>query len=118
MTHFLRLSRQSLTFALMIFFSALSWGQKDAGTIVGTVKDQSGAVVSDAKVTVTDADRGTSLQTKTNMTGEYIAGPLHIGSYNITVEKQGFKKAVVGPIVLDVQARPAVDVTLQVGQVA
>jgi hypothetical protein len=118
MSHFLRLSNLWFAFVFVLLFSALSWGQKDTGSIVGTVKDQSGAVVADAKVTVTDAERGTSLQTSTNMTGEYVAGPLHIGSYNVTVEKQGFKKAVVGPIVLDVQARPAVNVTLQVGQVA
>jgi outer membrane receptor protein involved in Fe transport len=118
MPHFFRWPSPLFAFVLVLLFSALSWGQKDTGSIVGTVKDQSGAVIADARVTVTDAERGTSLQTRTNMTGEYAAGPLHIGSYNVTVEKQGFKKAIVGPIVLDVQARPAVNVTLQVGQVA
>ena len=118
MPHFSRWSNRLFAFVLVLCFSALCWGQKDTGSIVGTVKDQSGAVIADAKVTVTDADRGTSVQTSTSMTGEYVAGPLHIGSYNVTVEKQGFKKFVVGPIVLDVQARPAVNVTLQVGQVA
>jgi len=117
MPHFLRWSNLWFAFVPVILLSALCWGQKDTGSIVGTVKDPSGAVIAGAKVTATDADRGTSFQTTTNMSGEYVAGPLRIGSYNVTVEKQGFKKAVVGPIVLDVQARPAVNVTLQVGQV-
>ncbi|MGA7379595.1 MAG: TonB-dependent receptor [Terriglobales bacterium] len=95
-----------------------AWAQKDTGSIVGVVKDPSGAVITGAKVTVTAVDQGTSFTISTNSAGEYVATPLRIGRYNVTVEKPGFKKEVVGPIVLDVQARPAVNVTLQVGQVA
>src|SRR5215813_632142 len=47
------------------------WAQKDAGSIVGMVRDNSGAVVADAKVAVTDVDRGTVFNTTTNSTGEY-----------------------------------------------
>lgn len=117
MPHFLRQSRLVVASVAMILLTTVCWGQKDSGTIVGTVRDPSGAVVAGAKVVATEADRGTSFETSTNMSGEYVAGPLRIGRYNITVEKAGFKKALVGPIVLDVQARPAIDVTLQVGQV-
>ena len=99
-------------------FVATAWAQKDTGSIVGVVRDPSGAVIAGAKVKVTEVDQGTSFDTSTNSLGEYVVTPLRIGRYDVTVEKQGFKKAVVGPIVLDVQARPAVDVTLQVGQVA
>ena len=116
MTHLLRRSARAL---FMIFLLVpFCWGQKDTGSLVGVVRDSSGAVIPNAKVTVTEPDQGTSFTTSTNASGEYIATPLRIGRYNITVEKQGFKKAVVGPVVLDVQARPAVNVTLQVGQVA
>jgi hypothetical protein len=118
MPHLLKHSRTLFASILMLAFATLCWGQKDTGSIVGTVKDPSGAVIVGAKVTVTDADRGTSFQTTTNLSGEYVATPLRIGRYNVTVEKQGFKKALIGPVVLDVQARPEVDVTLQVGQVA
>jgi Carboxypeptidase regulatory-like domain len=98
-------------------FAPHCWAQKDTGSIVGTVKDASGAVITGAKVVVTEADRGTSFITSTDTSGGYVATPLRVGRYNITVEKPGFKKALVGPVVLDVQARPAVDVILQVGQV-
>src|SRR5258708_6157120 len=94
-----------------------AWAQKDMGNIVGVVKDGAGAVVTDAKVDVTDVDRGTVFPTKTNSTGEFVAGPLKIGQYTGTVEKKGFQKAVAGPITLNVQDRIAVDVTLEVGTV-
>ncbi len=100
-----------------VFCCASAWAQKDTGAIAGTVRDASGGVVAGAKVVVTDVDRGTGLTTTTDKMGEYVAGPLKIGRYQLTVEKAGFKKEVVGPITLDVQERPAVDVTLHVGSV-
>jgi len=99
-------------------FAATALAQKDMGNIVGLVKDSTGAVVAGAKVTITDADRGTSVETTTDVQGAYVAGPLKIGRYSVTVEKQGFKKAVAGPLELNVQDRLAVDVTLQVGTVS
>jgi hypothetical protein len=91
------------------------WAQKDAGAIVGLVRDQSGAVVTGAKVTVTDADRGTELTLSTNDAGEYVASPLKIGRYTVTVEKKGFKKAVAGPVQVNIQDRVAVDLKLDPG---
>ncbi len=101
---------------VVLLLASVAWGQKDMGSMVGTVKDASGAVVPDAKVIVTDTDRGTTFQTTTNASGEYIANPLRVGRYNVTVEKEGFRKEIVGPVVVDVQSRPAVDVSLRVGQ--
>jgi hypothetical protein len=91
------------------------WAQKDAGAIVGLVRDQSGAVVTGAKVTVTDADRGVELTLSTNDAGEYVASPLKIGRYTVTVEKKGFKKAVAGPVQVNIQDRVAVDLKLDPG---
>jgi len=109
--------RQVALFILLVSFAGTALAQKDTGAIAGTVRDSTGAVVSGAKVTITDADRGTSLVISTDGQGEYEASPLRIGHYNVTVEKSGFKKAVAGPIVVDVQARPEVDVTLHVGSI-
>ena len=82
------------------------------------MKDSTGAVVADASVTVADVEHGTSFHTTTNASGEYVAGPLRIGQYTVTVEKAGFKKAVAGPVPLNVQDRLPVDVTLQVGTIS
>ncbi|MGB9196060.1 MAG: TonB-dependent receptor [Terriglobales bacterium] len=105
-------------FIVVSFLFALSpalFAQKDAGAIVGLVRDSSGAVVAGAKVTVADAERGTSVTLSTNKDGEYVADPLRIGRYTVTVEKEGFKKAVAGPVQVNVQDRVGVDVQLQPG---
>jgi hypothetical protein len=102
---------------ILVLMCVPAFAQKDTGAIAGLVKDPTGAAVAGAKVTITDADRGTTFASSTNGQGEFVAGPLKIGRYNVTVEKTGFKKAVVGPVAVDVQARPEVDVTLQVGSI-
>ena len=100
---------------LVVGLCITSFAQKDTGAIAGTARDSSGAVVAGAQVTITDVDRGTNFITTTGQQGEYVASPLKIGRYSVTVEKQGFKKAVAGPITVDVQARPEINITLQVG---
>jgi hypothetical protein len=92
--------------------------QKDAGSIVGTIRDASGRTVAGARITVRDVDRGTSSDATSNEAGEYVASPLRIGRYTVSVEKAGFKTAIAGPVELKVQDRLAVDVTLEVGAVA
>src|SRR5437016_11295161 len=112
----LRANRRLLLCSIIIFFaSTVAVAQKDTGAIAGTVKDSSGALVVGAKVTIADVDRGTSLVINTNSQGEYVASPLKVGRYNVTVEKQGFKKASAGPITVNIQERPEVNVTVQVG---
>src|SRR6266852_4048686 len=103
---------------LCTVFSVPAFAQKDAGSIVGTVKDQTGAIVANAKVTVSDVERGIHLTTTTNDSGQYVASPLRVGRYTVTVEHPGFKKAVSVPVNLDVQQRIAVDISLQVGQIS
>lgn len=100
----------------MICGTALA--QKDTGGITGIVTDPSGAVVSGAKINVTDVDRGTTVATTTNAQGEYVVSPLKVGRYTITVEKTGFQKAVLGPIKVDVQEQPAVNARLRVGSIS
>ena len=91
------------------------WAQKDAGAIVGLVRDASGAVIAGVKVTVEDVDRGIQLTVSTNDQGEYVASPLRIGRYSVTVEKQGFKKAVAGPVQVNIQDRVGIDLKLVPG---
>ncbi len=111
------LSTLFLSLFLSIFLALATplWAQKDAGAIVGLVRDPSGAVVTGAKVTVTDVDRGIELTVTTNDEGEYVASPLKIGHYSVTVEKQGFRKAVAGPVQVNIQDRIGVDLKLEAG---
>ena len=111
------LSLLALFFFLFVCWSTLSWAQKDTGSIVGTVKDPSGAVVPNADVTVSDVEHGQTFTASTNTAGEFVASPLRVGRYTVTVERAGFKKAVSVPVDLDVQQRVAVNIVLQVGQI-
>lgn len=96
---------------------AILYAQTDTATILGTVTDGNGATVAGAVVTVTDV--GTNIKTVVNTStlGAYVATPLHIGAYSITVKGQGFKAATRNGIVLQVQDRLRVDFVLQVGSV-
>ena len=102
---------------ILITLAIPAWAQKDAGSIVGTVKDPSGAIVANAKVTITDLEHGQTSSTTTNAEGEFVVSPLRVGRYTVTVEQTGFKKAISDPISLDVQQRVAVNIILQVGQI-
>jgi hypothetical protein len=116
---FFSISRlQTLSALVLTLFLALAaplWAQKDAGAIVGLVRDPSGAVVAGAKVTITDVERGIAIAVSTSDQGEYVASPLRIGRYSVTVEKQGFKKAVAGPVQVNIQDRVGVDLQLEPG---
>jgi hypothetical protein len=117
MVEFRKLSQIALL-TLLVSFAVAAWAQKDTGGIAGTVKDASGALVSGAKVTITDVDRGGKVETTSSGQGEFLLTPLKVGRYNIAVEKTGFKKAVAGPVQVDVQERLAVNFILQVGSQA
>jgi hypothetical protein len=117
-----RNGRNLLPFVLAVLVVAtalppMAVGQKDSGGVAGVVRDSAGAVVPGAKVTVSDVDRGTETVVTTGSEGEYVASPLKIGRYSVSAEKAGFKKTVVGPIVVNIQEHPEVDIRLQVGSV-
>lgn len=113
----LRLRSPWLIVAALLMLISSAVAQKDTGGIAGTVTDASGAVVSDAKVTITDVDRGTKMSTTTNAEGQYVASPLKIGRYTVTVEKQGFQKSVLGPVTVNVQEQPMINAKLRVGSI-
>src|SRR6202161_3805762 len=114
--------RNLLPFVLAVLVVAVALppkavGQKDSGGIAGVVRDSAGAVIPGAKVSVKDIDRGTEVVVTTSSQGEYVASPLKIGNYSVTAEKEGFKRTVVGQIVVNIQEHPEVDIALQVGSI-
>jgi hypothetical protein len=104
--------------AALLLSAPLAFAQKDAGAIVGTVHDPSGAVVVGAKVSVTDIERGQTSNVTTSASGDYVASPLRIGRYTVTVEHPGFKTAVSNAVDINVQDRAVVNITLELGAVA
>lgn len=89
----------------------------DSQSISGTVTDATGASVPGASVTVTNEATKIAVTVKTNGDGLYNALNLPVGTYTITTTMDGFKKSVVTGVALDVGAKPAVPVQLQVGGV-
>lgn len=92
--------------------------QQIFGNIYGTVLDQAGAGVPNAKVTIADDNKGTSFEVFTNATGNYSKDRLIPGAYTVTVELAGFSKMVSRNIPVSVDNAARVDITLQVGDVA
>jgi carboxypeptidase family protein len=85
------------------------------GQITGTVRDNTGAVVSGAQVTIRDTAKGVDRQTTSNTDGEYLVSGLSASSYDITVAAPGFKTFQAKGVKLDVGQKYRVDVPLAVG---
>jgi hypothetical protein len=82
------------------------------------VTDPQGAIVPGASVSVVNTETNTVARLISNSTGYFEANLLNPGTYTVTVEAPGFKKAVHSKIALSVAGRLEVDVQLQVGQIA
>ena len=100
--------------------AVLAWvvtcaGQTSRGRVLGTITDQSGAVVAKARVTVTNVSTDAVRTLTTTSAGEYVASNLDPGTYTVAVEAQGFKKAVSNQILLEVATDVKVDLKLQPG---
>jgi len=93
-------------------------GQATTGTLLGTVTDSSGGVVSGANVVVTNPDTNISQSTTTGTEGNYTVPNLAPGKYRVEVEFAGFKKAVSEENTVEVQQTTRVDVTLTPGEVS
>jgi hypothetical protein len=92
--------------------------QDITGSIVGLVKDNSGAAISGATVTITDTDKNVVARTvTTDSNGAYSAPLLPVGHYSVTIESPNFKKFNRTGIEMNVNDRLTVDATLEVGQV-
>src|SRR5579885_650418 len=91
--------------------------QQVFGSIIGTVTDPSGAPVANAKVTITDVNKGTTFNTTTNTSGIYTKGQLIPDPYTVTIEAPGFQKAVSNPLTVEVDRATQFNATLQVGSV-
>src|SRR5262245_14939447 len=109
-----------LSFA--VFLSLVITSQTSAqfslrGSINGVVTDESGAVVQDADVTLTDTERNQTYKTKTYSEGLYGFANLTFGRYQVTVERPGFSKAVSGVITLASQEAQRMDIRLRAGEV-
>src|SRR5262245_51259589 len=94
-----------------------TFAQVEQATLTGTITDNAGGKVRDAKVTITNVNTQVVRETKTTSDGHYTVPYLPAGQYEITVETQGFKKAQVKAITLTVGLTATVDISLEPGVV-
>src|SRR5215471_4285396 len=87
------------------------------GRISGTVTDATGAVIADADVKITNEATDLARIVKTDEHGFYVATSLPVGSYSISVEHTGFKKALKTGYTLVADGRLTVDFDLEPGAV-
>src|SRR6185369_9391489 len=95
----------------------LAPAQSFTGSILGTIKDSSDAIVPMATVTVTNIATNARWETKSDTGGNYTVPQLPPGQYRVEVEAAGFRKVVREGIVLQVQQQARVDIALVVGPV-
>jgi Carboxypeptidase regulatory-like domain/TonB-dependent Receptor Plug Domain len=103
--------------AMLLLIPALATAQVDTGTILGSVKDASGAAVPGAQVTARNVDTNVARSAKTDATGQYELRFMPIGRYRIEVNAEGFRKFVRTGIALEVNGNTRVDAALETGQI-
>src|SRR5256714_9795798 len=116
------LHRGVLTTVLLAFiFTAISaWGQSQAinGTIRGRVADPSGAAILDANIAVANAQTGYSRSTNSGSDGYYVFPNLPLGTYTVTIKKDGFSVIEHQNVVLQAGTEAVIDAAMQVGGVS
>ncbi|MGA9389674.1 MAG: carboxypeptidase regulatory-like domain-containing protein, partial [Candidatus Sulfotelmatobacter sp.] len=112
--------RVVLRLLFLFFLASIAFlsAQTYQGRILGTITDSSGAVVADAKVTLTDTATNVSRSLVTNHAGEYVAPDLEPGTYSVSAEAPGFKKTESRSVILEVSRDAQVNLQLQPGAVS
>jgi hypothetical protein len=103
------------TFLLLVFTSFSGFGQAGRGAINGSVKDQTGAIVPGAAVTLTDRSTGVARHTAANGSGNFAFISLNPGTYRITATENGFVTVVQDNIVVTVDQTTIVNLALRAG---
>lgn len=113
-----RLSRRLVLPALLLILITLpAWPQASTGSVSGTVRDQSNAVIPAAVVVLTNTQTGVASKSATNESGFYLFPGVTPGSYSLVAEAAGMQK-FEGTLTVQTQQSNVVDLTLKVGQTA
>jgi len=115
--------RLALLLAVLFCFAAsaptaLFAQSASTGSVVGTVTDAQGAAVASAAVTLTDKATSIARSATTNEAGRYIFVDVNPGTYNVSVNKTGFRVSKVVDQVVQVGLSLTLNITLEIGSVA
>ena len=113
-----RLIFMALAGVLCILLGSAARAQRLDGTLRVTVADKSQASIEGAKVTAENEATGVAVTTTASSSGTYVFPNLLVGTYAVTVEKDGFKKAVQKGIVVNSNQTTEAKVDLELGSVS
>ena len=113
-----RLGARTASFALAAVCAATLLAQSPTGTILGTIQDASGLAVPGARVIVSNDRMGLRVEVVSNEAGDYIAGALNPGRFEIAVERDGFKRFVRQGVSVTAFQNVRVDAVLEIGAVS
>jgi hypothetical protein len=102
---------------VLIALASVTFAQTASSVIFGSVTDSSGASVPNVSVVATAAATGVSTKVVANESGNYVFPNLQPGTYTVTCEAPGFRKAEVRNVLVEVNQRCRVDLAMQVGEV-
>src|SRR6267378_8482458 len=100
---------------VLLFSSPGALGQAVNATLLGTVTDSSAGAVANVKVTITETNTGISRTSQTNDSGNYVFPDLPPGTYTVTAEQPGFKRASRAGFDVIANTTGRVDLVLQPG---
>jgi len=111
----MRIADRALRMALVAWLTTIAGGAfaqvRTTGQVVGTVRDQTGAVVPNAELVLLDAATGRAQEAKSGSDGGFVFPNLQPGSYSLTATAGGFQPATIQSLV--VQTARATDVVIE-----
>ncbi|MFH1573031.1 MAG: carboxypeptidase regulatory-like domain-containing protein, partial [Acidobacteriota bacterium] len=112
----MRKTRFAMAMLLVFSLGVAAWGQGTTSRVTGVITDPSGALVPGADVRLTNEATGISFRTVASVRGVYAFESLQVGSYTLSVELPGFKKAEILGIQVTIGQPTTANVTLQLGE--
>jgi Carboxypeptidase regulatory-like domain len=109
------MSRLWILFFVVTLFAVSVWAQSPTGAISGTVTDESGAVVPNAKVTITNKSTGAARDLQSGADGAFAAASLAAGQYEVRAEAPGFR-VLLRPTTVETGSTTTVNMAMLVGK--
>ena len=100
---------------LILLAAPCAQAQFDTASVLGTIKDPSGAGIASASVTLLSPAKGVSVTRQTDANGNYEFTNVQPGEHSITVTAANFEKEDTGRFTVTVGARQRVELTLRIG---
>src|SRR5439155_913226 len=107
---------RSLAFALLAALDGSLGYSQVTSRVSGTIRDATDAVMQGVTVTLEETRQGTTQATVSNEAGRYAFPSVKVGSYRVSAESAGFKKATTETFPVDVNQTVEMDFRMEVGQ--